>query len=237
MSKRFIRRIKLYLSFKKVYRGSLVLTPTWKTETGLTALLSAGMALMGVVTAVLIKTMFFDTQSHTAEVGLKNMQPPPLLTSHVPIEQKVSNSLVAVKNNETLFQLNKPPVQEAPPAEQHAQLERPHRTAKVPIQQMRPWHLQIHRPSMSTTHMEGIIANAHELLQSGQVSLARQAFLMLLTQDAHSVEAIAGMLLVSRQLGDSQSEEEYLEKLRQEIPDYEEGTVMGNEVSSIKEQG
>lgn len=238
ISQRFVRRIKLYLSFKKVYCASFRMTSSWKTEAGLTALLCSGMGLMVIVACMQLRDVFIDTDTYVSDALSKNVQPPPLLsTSNLPAKQVLLENTIEEKNTDTLFQLDK---QEELPAllpEQHTQTEKPNHAAKLPVRHTRLLLLQIQRPSASQTLMIDTISNAHQHLQSGRLSLARQAFLIALAQDTHSVEAMEGMLLVSRQLGDSQSEQEYLERLRQAIPDYDFGIGLGNDASSAGDQG
>jgi Tfp pilus assembly protein PilF len=81
--------------------------------------------------------------------------------------------------------------------------------------------LHIQRPALSETLANNEIANAARQLQAGDVSLAQRVFQALLTEDPHSVEAMEGMRLAFRQLGDAESEQKYLEMLRLEIPDYD----------------
>jgi len=61
---------------------------------------------------------------------------------------------------------------------------------------------------------------ATEQLLSGQLLLARQSFEQVLQQDPHQVVALAGMLVITSQHGDIQQREDYLGRMRQEIPDY-----------------
>ncbi|HSI27964.1 MAG TPA: hypothetical protein VK953_01685 [Methylophilus sp.] len=233
----FFRRIKLNLAFQKAYRGSFMMIPSSKGEKGLTALLCGGMGLMVMVACMQMKAMFVDTENHAAEALSKNIQPPPMLTSKLSAKQGLSEISIEGKNTDTLFQLDKQELLNVPSPEQHTQTEKPYRAAKLTLRHSQLWQLQIHRPFVPQALMVNAIANAHQRLQSGHVDLARQVFLNVLNHDMHSVGAIEGMLLVSRQLGDKQSEGEYLERLRQEIPDYNDGNVTGKDASSAGDQG
>jgi hypothetical protein len=82
----------------------------------------------------------------------------------------------------------------------------------------RVWQLEVKR--LYEKNMAQQLANAKYQLQSGDVDLARQSFEQILQHDPHHVVALAGMLVVS-QRDDHSQREEYLRRLRQEIPDYE----------------
>lgn len=223
-------RIKLHRLFTGTYRRSLVTAACWKTEKGLTSLLCGGMGLILFTTCLQLRAVFFDTGT------LALNQPPQLLVTHTSAPQAMPEIVLKRYGDNSVFQLTKQHAPEIIPAKQHAEPDKQEHAVQVPLRNIRQWQLQIYRPPISDAFMLGTIAHAQKQLQSGQVGLARQAFLAVLTQDSHCVEAIEGMLQVSRQLGDREGEEAYLERLRQEIPDYLDEKVSSNDVSSVNNQ-
>jgi len=81
--------------------------------------------------------------------------------------------------------------------------------------------LQVQAPPQLAASVNAQITAATQQLLSGQLALARQSFEQVLQQDPHQVVALAGMLVVTSQRGDIQQREDYLSRIRQEIPDYE----------------
>ncbi|WP_053092871.1 lipopolysaccharide assembly protein LapB [Methylophilus sp. TWE2] len=82
----------------------------------------------------------------------------------------------------------------------------------------RVWQLEVTR--LHETNIAQQLANAKYQLQSGYFDLARQSFEQILQQDPHHVVALVGMLVVIDQQGDLTQREDYLRRIRQEIPDY-----------------
>jgi hypothetical protein len=189
------------------------------------------MGLIVVFTTCLqLRTAFFNTGTHALT------QPPQPFVTHAPAPQAKPEIALKRYGGNSVFQLTKQHAPEIIPAKHPAEPDKQEHAVPVPLRNIRPWQLQIYRPPISDARMLGAIAHAQQQLQSGQLGLARQTFLAVLSQDSHRVEAIEGMLQISRQLGDREGEEQYLERLRQEIPGYLDESVSGNDVSSVNNQ-
>lgn len=204
-----IGRLITYQSFSHPYRGSLN-TSACKAERGLFALLLAGFGLIVLIISLHMKALF--------PVELDSVKPsPPRIEMHIATEHSKPEIALKANNNDSLFQVVKPDTS-APPllAKPEEREVRP----KTPIHKMRLWQLHIQRSPISETTAFNEVANAARQLQSGNVSLAKRTLQAMLIQDPHSVEAMEGMRLVSRQLDDAESEQKYLEMLQLEIPDY-----------------
>lgn len=214
-------RAKRYQAYRRIYRGSCMYSAYASSDRCLLAVLAGGMLLI-VLPA--LQHVFWAAQTQVLD------QPPPHFTSNIAAMPSLPTMNMQAKNADTLF---KPAKQQAPSPEPLAQTE--YITAKAAVAYTRPWQLQIVRPPL-TALMRGEIADGYRHLRSGQLPLARQAFLTALNRDTHSVEAIEGMLLLARQAGDSQSEADYLERLRLEIPYYEHDPEPASQADSDQGQ-
>lgn len=206
---RLVGRLPIDKPFSSPYRGVLI-TPAYKPEVQLFALLGGGLGLIILMTCLHMQALFSD-------VDLHSFQPPPHRAIDIVAEQ-VKPEIALANNHDSLFQLLK---QDTPvnPLLTDA-VERDARP-KAAMRNTRLWQLQIHRPAISETLVINEIENAARQLQSGQVSVAQQTLRAVLARDSHSVEAMEVMRLASRQLGDVESEQQYLERLRLEIPEYD----------------
>ncbi|MFD0914627.1 hypothetical protein [Methylophilus luteus] len=192
-----------------------------RSDRSLLAVLAGGLLLM-ILPA--LQHVFWAAQTQVLD------QPAPHFTSNIAAMLSLPAINMQAKNADTLF---KPAKQQPPSPQQQAQTE--YIPAKAAVAYTRPWQLQILRPPLAAL-MRGKIADGYQHLRSGQLALARQAFLTALTRDTHSVEAMQGMLLLARQAGDSQSEADYLERLRLEIPYYEHDPESASQADSDQGQ-
>lgn len=206
-----IGRLVIDKPFIHRYRGALI-TSANKAERRLFALLWAGIGLIILMTCLHMKTLFSDVALVT------NLQPPPQIAINIGTEQTKSEIVLKTNNNDSLFQLAK---QDAPVSSPSTEPEKINQRPKKLVHRARLWQIAIQRPAISETLVINEIANAARQLQSGDVRLAEQTLQALLTRDPHSVEAMEGMRLAARQLGDAEGEQKYLEMLRLEIPDYD----------------
>jgi hypothetical protein len=210
--KQQLLRAKRYQAYRRIYRRSLMHAAYASSDRCLLAGLGGGMLLI-VLPA--LQHAFWAAQTQVPD------QPPALMSSNIPAMPLPPEMNMQAKNADTLFKPARLQLPDMPAAKQHAQIEQTSRTAKVALSYTRPWQLQILRPSVAEASMTDEIADGYRHLESGHLPLARQAFLTVLTYDTHSVEAMQGMLLIARRSGDGQSEAEYLDRLRLEIPFYE----------------
>jgi hypothetical protein len=215
-----IGRLVIDKPFSHPYRGALI-TSANKAERGLFALLWAGIGLIMLTTCLHMKTVFSDVALNT------NLLSPPRIAMNIAHEQVEPEIALKTNNNDSLFQLVK---QDAPVSPPSAEPESTNQRPKKSVHRTRLWQIAIQRPAISETLVINEIANAARQLQSGDMRLAEQTLQALLTRDPHSVEAMEGMRLAARQLGDAEGEQKYLEMLRLEIPDYDldrDGAVIG----------
>jgi hypothetical protein len=217
----FVGRLAIDKPFSNPYRGTLI-TSANKAERGLSALLWAGIGLIVLMTCLNMKTLFSDVALNT---DLR--PPPPRIAINIAGEQAKPEITLKTNNNDSLFQLAKQVIPASPP---FAEAENINKQPKKAVNKTRLWQLHFQRPTISETVTNNEVADAARQLQSGDVSLAQRTLLAVLMQDPHNVEAMEGMHLVARQLGDAESEQKYLEMLRLEIPDYDfdrAGSVIG----------
>jgi len=80
--------------------------------------------------------------------------------------------------------------------------------------------LQIQAMPKLQASLKSQLNTAVQQLLSGQLVLAGASFEEVLQQDPHQVIALAGMLVVTSQRGEIQQREDYLSRIRQEVPDY-----------------
>lgn len=85
-----------------------------------------------------------------------------------------------------------------------------------------PLHLALHIQTLPQLHasLKPALNIAVQQLLSGQLAQASDSFERVLQQDPHQVIALAGMLVVTSQRGEIQQREDYLSRIRSEIPDY-----------------
>ncbi len=211
--RRFVRSSGRRRLFQAAYQSALQ-TDTWRTQGGLHALLGAGIACVTLVAAqqmIRLATM----------VPTPLSQPPKrqLNLSFLPVS--LPGEIAAAQDSDSLFALPRPtvitPPQPAPVAESPVRPSKPEPAVSVPH-----WQIEIQvSPVPETATLRHSLANATHDLQAGNIDTASQEILTILERDPHQVEALEAMLFVSRSSGDISSEEMYLERLRQAVPDYE----------------
>jgi hypothetical protein len=208
----FVGRLAIDKTFSHSYRGALI-TSKCKNEQMLLALSWVGVGLIVLMTCLHMKTLFlFDVELNT------NLRLPPRIANNIAPELAKPEIVLKENNGESLFQQAKQDLPVITPLKSPIEQDgRP----KIAPRYIRQWQLHIQRSALSETLANNEIANAARQLQAGDVSLAQRVFQALLTADPHSVEAMEGMRLAFRQLGDAESEQKYLEMLRLEIPDYD----------------
>lgn len=212
--RRFANRVQRRRTYRAAYQGALVHRLAWQTERGLHVLLWAGIAGMTFV-AVQPIIMPVSPASPISSQPPQRLAVIPSLPLSLPVTEQVQ------AHNDSLFVLTSPPAAEPP--QLGAVSERPVRTSapdNLPVRPLPRWQLEVQSSTMAETMALHALANANRYLQTGKFELARQWLLDILGQDPHRVEALAGMLLLSKKLGDIDSEQAYLERLRQVIPDY-----------------
>ena len=208
---KFFSRLSIYPFFSSAYGGALI-SSSCKAERALAVLLWAGIGLIVLMTCMHMDTLFPDEDLHTLQ------QLPPRIAITIAAAQAAPEMALKRKDNDSLFQLVEKDMPVHPLLPESVERDR---RPQAPVRHIRQWQLHIQRPAIPETLVADGVANAARQLQSGQLSLARQALQAVLTQDPHSVQAMEGMRLASRQLGDVESEQKYLEMLRLEIPGYD----------------
>jgi hypothetical protein len=199
------------------YRHALIQTDLKRVEFGLSCLLW--------VCVTLISGLVWQQSNHLFDLGGSSIvrRPPQQLRQTerqlLPKEIEASEPMVNRQALPSLFHFEHVTVAQTtakrvpapemliPPAE------------KVPSY---PSHLTVQvqaTPSLATG-VRTQLNLATEQLRSGQLFIARQSFEQVLQQDPHQVVALAGMLVITSQQGDIQQREDYLSRMRQEIPDY-----------------
>lgn len=215
-----VRRLMKRFNRQKPYRGALIRGRFWYFERVVLAFLWAGVSLCGYLAGQQIYNFYEDGQAYQSNPAQKSL--PKLNASIVPLQP--SNALPVVQHikadgGQSLFRFKQAetktlPNEGPPPEDKH--------TSKKVTEQIKPnphiWQLEVKR--LHEMNMAQQLANAKYQLQSGYFDLARQSFEQILQHDPHHVVALAGMLVVISQRGDLYQREDYLRRLRQEIPDY-----------------
>jgi hypothetical protein len=213
-TKQSVRRFKFYLASQSAYRGCLMTASSWKAEKALHALLWGVAGLIMIVSYQPLQTARLD---RTSNVFKKPSQRLPVNSSAV----KSSSDLVQNKNvSQSIFQLAKQLPEAATGVEPDHVLTEKLIPQKRVAKQLR-MQLQIQQAVISEAEILNSLAYANQSIQSGQLESAKEVLQEILRQDPHQVEALEGMLMISRKVADPSREEEYLERIRQEIPEYE----------------
>lgn len=203
------------------YRGALLHGASWYFESVVLAILWTGILLCGYLACQQIHHFYEENrQRHPSNPLQKPLQT--FRTSTAP--KQPANDLplwqdINVDGEQSLFRFRKaetkaPPPENPPQEAAHAATEGATQIKANP----HVWQLEVQR--WSEGNMAQQLANAKYQLRSGYVDLARQSFEQILQLDPHHVVALAGMLVVMSQRGDLYQREDYLRRLRQEIPDY-----------------
>jgi len=200
------------------YRGALIHRESRECESLMHVFLWTGVVLCGYLACQQIYHFFEESrqapqsnQQQKSQQKLITSIAPMLPADVLPIVQDRQAGLV-----QSLFRFKQAETK-APPGVNR----QPEITASTKVTQHanpRVWQLAVTR--LHETNMAQQLANAKYQLQSGYFDLARQSFEQILQQDPHHVVALAGMLVVIGQQGDLSQREDYLRRIRQEIPDY-----------------
>lgn len=122
------------------------------------------------------------------------------------------------ERGDSLFRLSRPVIEANTPQaviSPAETVEKNHRFLPLPSL----WQLQIQQTTDSEETTRAL-ANASKYLQSGELGLARRSLMSVLSRDTHHVQALAGLALISRKVGNMDEETEYIAALRQVVPDY-----------------
>lgn len=206
-----IRRRALTRSFAKAYRGSLIKTVSWKTESGLSAFLWGAIVFMLIAMGSQLRIMFLPTD-------LSTFRQPPRISS-IRAVPAVMPEIVLEKNlGVSLFQL--PPHDETLPTLSGNQ-EKRNSSHSMPNPNKPRWLLKVERPLVADAAPMRGMTEAAVQMQEGRVHSARKTLLAVLQQDPHNVEVMAALAKLARELGEVEAEQTYLQILRQEIPEYD----------------
>lgn len=215
----------LFKSFARVnpYKGALVKITGNYVETGL---------LMSLVAVLILLTYFvcqqanglFERKQQAQYLIAQDMrlQKNNLLDIHpIPPEERLPAITVTTGgNSDSLFHFKKNDFLRVPTQlNQHQEEnEHPNVIAEEAIGHTHIWRLEVNR--LDEEALMQLLSNARKQLKSGDYELALKLFNQVLQQDEHHVLALAGMLFLSRLRGDSTLAQEYLQRLRHEVPDY-----------------
>ncbi|WP_235272953.1 hypothetical protein [Methylophilus sp. Q8] len=220
------RRLRLLASWpgygrsaQRAYRRALIITDLKRVEIGLSYL------LWGCV--VLISGLVWQEGYHIlsgGENGIIRQLPAGLsqpVDAFYPIHAPALGNLATSNKLPSLFTF-KPTKPSPVTALSYPAAEAPvegYATAKPAPKPLR-LTLQIQAMPKLQASLKSQLNTAVQQLLSGQLVLAGASFEEVLQQDPHQVIALAGMLVVTSQRGEIQQREDYLSRIRQEIPDY-----------------
>lgn len=208
-------RTKINWTYGRAYRRALIKPAIWSNERILNTLLLAGIGLM---VFLICQHAMWILRKEPLQAFIK---PPQQLQVKPAHEKIMPKSGLTLNRQVSLFTLIKPSnISKETEAKDSGNRENAARKLEAPVINPRAWRIQIQSPHLVEDGALNNISNAHKYLQAGNVDLATQVFQSILLQDPHRVEALVGMWLVSKTLGHAQTQEEYLQRLRQEIPDY-----------------
>lgn len=216
------------LTRQRVYHGALIRDRFWQYAIGMLAMLWTCIALLGYFAmqqvCIMLESKRQGVQLSAHQYGEQRLSKLPQGWSAAAATLQPAKVLPLMRaadavTVEGLFHLKKvetrAPVTVINPSIDHHAVT----PDVVPVRQP-PWQLQIQRPSLPEASVKHQLANAQYQLRAGNFELARQSFEHILLQDPHQVVALAGMLEVISQRGEIRQREDYLKRLRQEIPDY-----------------
>lgn len=201
----------------RAYRRALIQTDLKRIESGLSCLLWACVALMS--------GLVWQQSDHLFDPSGSNFvrRPPPQLRQAErklhPKEIQASEPMLNTQALPSLFHLEHVTVAQTTAKRAPAPEMQTPPAKKVPsYPSLLALQVQV-TPSLATGVRTQLNVATEQLL-SGQLLIARQSFEQVLQQDPHQVVALAGMLVITSQQGDIQQREDYLSRMRQEIPDY-----------------
>jgi tetratricopeptide (TPR) repeat protein len=206
------------------YRGALVNEKEAYLERRLIAGLWGGVALLAYLVCRQAYDLCLNNEKAYPFITQKSpLHKPdiPALNTTAPSDVLPAMQEIKIGRGPSLFHIRQAtPSQPSLEGSQHPREEK-HRSKIGPQKtntHSRVWQLEVKR--LSEANMAYQLADARDQLQAGRFELARQSFEQVLEQDPHQVVALAGMLVVISQRGDISQRENYLRRLRREIPDF-----------------
>lgn len=166
---------------------------------------------MLIATGQQLRIMFSPADLSTLQ------QPPRIITGDAVPEEVIPEILLESNLGVSLFRLNRHEIQPTLSGNQ----EKRNSTHSMPNPHKPRWLLKVERPLVADDAHMSNMTEAAVHMQQGQVHSVRKALLAVLQQDPHNVEAMAALAKLSRELGESDAEQTYLQILRQEIPEYD----------------
>lgn len=199
------------------YRRALINSGLKQFEIKLLALLWAGISLLGGLACQQTYKLHAQDEGH-----LEFSKPSNRLSIVVSPAKPMNTMLVAQATmGQSIFHVNKIEPQVVPvvnSSQQEEQRSNAH-TQKADTRRSL-WQLSIQYSLLNALNLADQLANARSQLQAGHFEQARQSFERILLQDPHQVMALAGMLVVLSQRDETHQREDYLRRLREEIPEY-----------------
>lgn len=206
------------------YKGALVNEKDAYFERRLIACLWIGVALLAYL--VCQQAYYFCLENEKAypfvtQKSAFHRPNKPALETTKPSDVLPAMQDIKIGREPSLFKIGQVTAPQRPSEVSQYPREEKHRS-KIGLQKTNShphvWQLEVKR--LSEANMAYQLANARDQLQAGHLELARQSFEQILEKDPHQVVALAGMLVVISQRGDISQRENYLQRLRQEIPDF-----------------
>lgn len=212
-----IRRSISRLSRPAPYRGALIDNGLKRFEIKLLVLLWSGITLLSGVVGQQVYKLYAEDEQHF-ELS-KSSQKLSMAVSPA----KPMNTMPTTQTNmvQSIFHVIKAETPAVPVVDSKQQ-ETQHSNANTQQVDTRSslWQLSVQHPAVNELSLADQLASAKSQLQAGHFERARQTFERILMQDPHQVEALAGMLMVISQRGDANQRDDYLRRLREEIPEY-----------------
>lgn len=165
---------------------------------------------MLIATGQQLKIMF-------APADLSTLQQPPRIITGDAVPEAIPEILLEKNIGVSLFRLNRHEIQPTLSGNQ----EKRNSTHSMPNPHKPRWLLKVERPLVADAAHMSNMTEAAVHMQQGRVHSARKTLLAVLQQDPHNVEAMAALTKLSRELGETNAEQTYLQILRQEIPEYD----------------
>lgn len=199
------------------YAKALIPTDAQRLLRKLTALLWAGVALSCGAAwqawSALLARLDINFPVRPAQ-RFPDAQPPDTLAKNQPHPQP-ANHLPSLFEIKPIEKSSLPLLQEA-----LVQVERRSQEQSNIQSARRQWTIGFQRLSTVDTMLNNELWLAQQNLRLGNFDEARLSFEQVLHMDPHQVVALAGMLVVTSQRGELQLREEYLSRIRLEIPGY-----------------
>jgi hypothetical protein len=206
-------------STRQVYRHALIVTDLRRVEIGLSYLLWGCVALLSGLVWQEGYQMWAGGENGIVRQLPAGLNKPvdAFYPIHAPALAKVASS----NPLPSLFNF-KPLAVYSPTVLSHLVPEAPVAMSATEQPSPKPLRLALHIQTATPLQasLKSQLNIAAQQLLAGQLALARESFEQVLQQDPHQVIALAGMLVVTSQRGEIQQREDYLSRIRQEIPEY-----------------